>query len=358
MHKADIHDIRFFNGTLHPVSQFFVAPKIAGRLIGLPLNIGDVVNPEQIVAVLDDEEYRQQVEQARAELEVARANLAESRSMLENTGKELNRTRALRKKKIASESELDAADSRYKTQIARVQVAQSLFVQKEAALRVAEVRLSYTQIRMTKTNGGKWVVGERFVHEGAMLAANTPIISILDIHSVVAVIHVIERDYAHIQIDMPAEISTDAFPDMVFKGAVRRIAPILKESSRQARVEIEISNRDGILKPGMFVRTRIEYARHRDATVVPVGALIKHNGIQGIFSADTKESKARFVPVKTGIVNDTLAEIVRPPLSGFVVTLGHHLLEDGSKISISDQSKDARPEKRDFKKNRTEEGSM
>jgi len=355
--KADIHDVGYFNGTLHPVSQFIVAPKIAGRLKSLPLDIGDKILPGQLVAILDDEEYLQQVDQARAELEVAKANQEESQNTLGNLRRELSRTQALRKKKIASESELDTASSRYKTQKSKLEVARAQFFQKEAALRVSQVRLSYSQIRMTKTNSGNWVVGERFVHEGAMLAPNKPIITILDIQFLVAAIHVIERDYARIQIGMTAEIYTDAFPEQVFEGEIKRIAPILKESSRQARVEIEIPNSEALLKPGMFIRTRIEFDRHYDATIVPVGALIKLKGIPGIFSADTKEMKARFIPVTTGIINDTRAEIIAPKLSGFVVTLGHHLLEDGSTITIVGKLAGSKPKNKNSGKPRKKDGS-
>ncbi|NIM95016.1 MAG: efflux RND transporter periplasmic adaptor subunit, partial [Anaerolineales bacterium] len=103
----------------------------------------------------------------------------------------------------------------------------------------------------------------------------------------------------------------------------------------QARVEIEIPNPDGILKPGMFVRVQIEFAEHKNVTVVPLSALVKRNGQRGVFLADTQNMKAYFIPVTVGIIDHTLAEVVKPSLSGLVVTLGHHLLEDGSAIVMS-----------------------
>jgi hypothetical protein len=84
----------------------------------------------------------------------------------------------------------------------------------------------------------------------------------------------------------------------------------------------------------MFIRARIEFAGHKDATVVPVQALAKRNGIQGVFLADVKTRKAHFVPVTVGIIDGELAEVLEPPLSGQVVTLGQHLLEDGSPITL------------------------
>ena len=333
--KASIREIGSFTGSLYPLSKFIMAPKIAGRLEKLLVNIGDTIKCGQLVAVLDDDEYRQQVIQAKAELEVARANYQERESTIENAKREYERTKALRKKKIASESQLDAAESEFKTQQAKLKVATAQISQKEAALEMAKVRLSYARIKVTENNNsGYKVVGERFVDEGAMLAPNTPIVSIIDIEKLIAAIHVIGRDYPKIQAGQEAVISTDAFPGCTFKGKVIRIAPILKEKSREARVEIEIPNVQKLLKPGMFVRVHIQFDVHDNATVVPVAALVKKNGNQGVFIADLKENKARFIPVTVGIVNGIQAEVLSPVITGAVVTLGHHLLEDGNSIIL------------------------
>jgi len=333
--KADIARIGRFTGTLFPRSHFVVAPKIAGRLEKLFLNIGDRLENGQLVAVLDDDEYVQQVDQARAELDVARATLDESRTTLETEQRELERTKALRKKKIASESELDTAMAEYSNQEAKLKVAKAQLAQKKAALKAAQIRLSYAQIRVSwsDTNGFR-VVGERFVDEGAMLAPNTPILSVLDINTMIAAIHVIERDYPQIRIGQEASVTTDAFPGKLFSGKIVRIAPLLKETSREARVEIKVPNADGLLKPGMFVRVEIQFEEHAGATVVPFSALVKRDGRQGVFMTGPDNKTARFVPVTSGISGGERVEILSPTLSGWVVTLGHHLLEDGSPIIL------------------------
>ncbi len=339
--KASIREVGSFTGSLYPLSEFIMAPKIAGRLEKLLVHIGDTVKGGQLVAVLDDDEYLQQVIQAKAELEVARANLQERRSTIENAKREYERTKALRKKKIASESQLDAAESEFKTQQAKLKVATAQISQKEAELKMAKVRLSYAQIKVTENNSnGYKVVGERFVDEGAMLAPNTPIVTILDIEKLIAAIHVIGRDYPKIKPGMEAVISTDAFPGRTFTGKVVRIAPFLKEKSREARVEIEIPNVQKLLKPGMFARVHIQFDEHDNATVVPVAALVKRNGSQGVFVVDPQEQKARFIPVTVGIVNGIQAEVLNPVITGAVVTLGHHLLEDGASIILPGKKPD------------------
>ena len=337
--KTSIREIGNSTGSLIPLYEFKVAPKIAGRLEKILVNIGDTVRGDQLVAVLDDEEYRQQVNQAIAELEVAQANFEERENTLENAKREYDRSVALREKKIASESELDTAKSEFKGQQAQLKVAQAQVSQKRAALETAKVRLSYAQIRVPQNHTSRHrVVGERYVDEGAMLAPNTPIVSILDVGTLIAVINVIERDYPKIQKGLEAVISTDAFPGQTYSGKVVRIAPLLMEKSREARVEIEVPNDQMLLKPGMFVRVQIEFEQHENVTVIPIAALVKRDGQQGVFEVDRSEQKAHFIPVELGIVNGNRAEIINPPLSGEVVTLGQHLLEDGAKIILPDET--------------------
>ncbi|MDH7512016.1 MAG: efflux RND transporter periplasmic adaptor subunit [Clostridiales bacterium] len=334
--KGTIRDAAQFSGTLIPKSQFTIAPKISGRLNRLLVDIGDPVRRDELVAVLEDEEYQQQVIQAEADLRVARANLEEAKSSLEMAKRDLERARTLHQKGIQSDSQLDAVVAQYDAQEARYKVAVAQQANKEAALETARVRLSYTRIKASWEKGSEIrYVGERFVDAGAMLSPNTPILSIIDLQPMTAVIHVTDRDYFRLQSDQRATITSSAFSGKTFLGHVVRIAPLLKETSRQARVEIEIQNPEGLLKPGMFITTTVEFSRREETTVVPFSALVNRNGQQGVFVADTENKKARFQPVQVGVIEGTRAEILEPSsISGYVVTLGQHLLEDGVGIIL------------------------
>ena len=333
--REAVRDVRAFTGTVSPNSQFLVAPKVVGRLEKLLVNIGQEVKNGDLIALLDDLEYQQQVEQARAELDVAKANVIDFQSALDIATRELDRAKELRKQQVASESEMDQADTQFRASRAKHAVALAQVKQREAALKVAEVRLSYTRIDAAWEDGDTTrVIGERYVDQGAMLRPNDPIVSVLDINSVIAAIFVIERDYPHLQVGQTAMITTDAFPAKTFSGKVVRKAPLLKESSRQARVEIEVENPDRLLAPGMFVRAEIQFSARENATVVPAGAVVRRNEQSGVFLADPATLKARFVPITVGVANAQLAEVLSPALEGQVVTLGQHLLEDGANIVL------------------------
>lgn len=338
--KDAIRDVGVFTGSLTPKSQFVVAPKVTGWLKELLVDIGDNVERNQIVAVLDDEQFTRQVEQAAAELQVAKANVESSTSDLDLAQREYERVTALREKQIASAAELDTASAAYSAAQTQLKVAQALVEQKEAALKVAELQLSYTKVRAFWEGGDpNRVVGERFVDEGALVSVNQQIVSILENNPLIAVVFVIERDYPKMTIGQEAAVATDAYPGKVFTGVIRRIAPLLKESSRQARVEVEIPNDGHRLKPGMFVRAQVEFARHADATLVPISAVVRRDGKEGVFVVGGSDApEVRFVPVTTGIVSGGVVEVVEPAISGEVVTLGNHLLEDGSRVFLPEAS--------------------
>ena len=331
--QGTIRDVAVLTGSLLPKSQFVVAPKVSGWLKELLVHVGDTVQQNQMIAVIDDAEFTQQVEQARAEWQVAKANVENSASGLDMARREYDRAKTLRDKQIASASELDEAEATFNARQAQLKVSEAQVAQREAALKAAQLRLSYTKVQAFWADGDETrVVGERFVDEGALLQVNEPIVSVLEIDPLTAVVYVIERDYPKVRVGQQTVITTDAYPNQSFVGNIVRIAPLLRESSRQARVEIEIANPEQVLKPGMFVRAQVEFARHDDVALVPLAAVVKRNDRQGVFVADTSTMKARFVPVTTGIIDGETAEITEPQLAGPVVTMGNHLLEDDSNI--------------------------
>ncbi|HRU06643.1 MAG TPA: efflux RND transporter periplasmic adaptor subunit, partial [Candidatus Brocadiia bacterium] len=327
-----------FTGSLQPRYSFTLAPNVGGRLQRLLVDVSDTVKKGQLVARIEDEEYVRQVEQAKAEMLVAQASLKEQESSLEFARREYERADSLLARNIASESETDVKRSVFKVAEAKKAVAEAQVAQKLAALKAAEARLAYTKIIATWESGDDVrVVGERFVDEGAMLKTGDPIVSILDIGVLKGIVHVIERDYTRMRLGQKVEITTDAYPGKIFPGTVARIAPQLKESSRTARVEIEAPNADGLLKPGMFIRVSVVYGEHENATLAPAAAVTRRENQMVIFTVDADKQIVHMVPVKVGVTNADVAEILSPKVSGLVVTMGHHLLSEGAAVTLPGQ---------------------
>jgi RND family efflux transporter MFP subunit len=332
-----IQDIREFTGTVYPLYQFIIAPKVSGRIIDIRKRIGDWVRKGEIVARIDDAEYQQAVLEAEANLKISQATLNETQSQFELAKQERDRVRSLQEKGIASSAELDAALSQFSAQESRIKLAQAQVEQREAALNSAKIRLGYTLLFAAK----RGFIGERFVDEGALLAPNSPVVSVIGIDTVLVRTTIIERVYGRIKIGQPTQVVVDAFPQKIFKGHIYRVAPMLQEASRMAQMEVEVLNDSLLLKPGMFTRVSVVLDEKESTQIVPTQAVVNREGKPGIFLVDKKENKVQYIGIQTGIIAPDFTEILSPEIKGTVVTLGHHLLEDGSNIILPGQNENA-----------------
>ena len=325
-----IEDVRMFTGTVQPLYRYTVAPKVSGRLLELNVRIGDFVKRNQVVARLDDEEYQQAVLEAEANLKIAQASLVETRSQFSLADQELQRVKSLATQNLSSTAELETAQSKYDASKARLSVAQAQVQQRQAALESAKIRLNYTLLRSSEPG----YIGERYVDEGALLPVNGAVVSVIGIDTVYVRTTVIERDYGRMSEGQAAQVSVDAFPNHKFSGYVSRIAPMLREASRVAEMEVVVPNDSLKLKPGMFARVHVVLAQKERVKLVPASALISRDGQTGIFRVSADGTTADWTPVSTGIVTATEVEIVWPDLKGRVITLGQHLLQDGGAILL------------------------
>ena len=336
--RGPLQDVRRFTGSLEAANEFDLAARTGGRLRQLMVDIGDTVERGQLIARLDSEEQEQAVAEAKAARDVARAQLAETRAALASARKELDRTRALRERRVASQAELEAAEARVAAEQSREQLATAQIAQREAALAAARVRLSWTEIRADwEGDGDTRVVGERYRDEGASLNAGDPVVSLMDTRTLRAVGFVTERDYAHLHPGQSARLAVDVYPGEPFPATVARLAPRFSPGSRQARLELAVPNPNDRLRPGLFARMAITVGEAEDALWVPRDALVRRGDETGIYLVDDdvdegEPPRARYQVVVTGVRDGDRVQIREPDLRGDVVTLGQHLIQDGSPL--------------------------
>ena len=328
---------RTFSGELEALAEFVVAPKVSGRVERVIVNIADSVKRGQVVAELDNDEYVQAVAQAQADLLVARANQSQAKSALEIANREFKRTESLLKRGIASDSEFDVATQEQLAKQAQLKVAAAQVTKAESSLEIANIRLGYTKVTAGWTGGDEHrVVAERYVNEGQTVAANAPLLLIVDLNPIVGVIFVTERDYAHLIPGQLVSLTTDAYPGEQYTGRIDRIAPVFRKSTRQARIEMTIDNPQHRLKPGMFIRTTIVLTQVSDATIIPEQALTIRDDKSGVFIVSEDGQSVVWREVKVGIREGNRVQVEGEGLSGRVVTLGQQLVKDGSAITIPD----------------------
>ncbi|MEQ9459347.1 MAG: efflux RND transporter periplasmic adaptor subunit [Phycisphaeraceae bacterium] len=331
---------RTFSGSLEAMREMTVAAKIGGRIDRVAVDLADEVSNGAEVVVLDGDEQEQAVAQAEAELAVAEANLVQARDAREIAERTMDRQATLRERGVASDAQFDSARAEQLAARSRVVVAEAQLERARSALQSAQIRLGYTRVRaIWDEEDERRVVAERRVEQGDTVAANTSLLTIVALDPIKAVVFVTEADYGLLQSGQLVALRTDAYPGRVFRGTVTRVSPVFESSSRQARVELEVPNPEGLLKPGMFVRVEMVLSRVEDALMVPEVALVRRADRPVVFMLDEELGRVRMVGVETGIVSDGRVQILEDSLAGRVVTLGQQLLDDGSVVVVpGDQS--------------------
>jgi RND family efflux transporter MFP subunit len=327
---------RAFTGTLDPHAEFVVAPKIAGRVEDMTVDIGDSVSRGQVVARLDHAEYVLAVTQAEADVAVAQANLGEARSLLTIAERELQRLDKLHERGVSSESQLDLAKADQLAKQAHVEVTRAQLTRAHAALETARVRLGYTEVSANWTGGSEQrLVAERYLDEGETVAANAPLLRIVELDSLIAVFFVTERDYVLLHTGQRAELGTDSYPGDLFAGEIVRIAPVFRSGTRQARVEVRVDNPRLRLKPGMFARINLVLKRVDETRIVPEQALVTRDSHSGLFVVAEDGQSVVWREVTVGIRQGDRVQVSAGNFGDRVVTLGQQLLNDGSRIAIA-----------------------
>lgn len=92
---------------------------------------------------------------------------------------------------------------------------------------------------------------------------------------VYAEFNIIEKDIPKVALGQKVEVFVDVYPGKLFTGSIDRISPVIEGRSRTQTIKVELENKDGILKPGMFVRSLISTYEKKDALVIPASSLKK-----------------------------------------------------------------------------------
>jgi RND family efflux transporter MFP subunit len=305
-----------------------IVPRVAGRIESLTVKLGDHVAKGQLIAKIEDRELQQQIKQVEQNVLVNKATVTQRESDLRLRKSTLDRQKSLLTSGLATRQTVEDADAAHNSAIAAVELAQAQLGQTQARLDELKITLSNTNI-VSPVDG---FVGRRNLDPGAFAGANTPILSVVDIHTVRLVSNLVEKDFKRVKAGVLALIEVDAFPGETFTGTVSRVAPVFDAATRTAPMELEVPNPGYRLKPGMFARVRLTVDRRPDALTVPRNAVVDSEGKRGVFLVDGQAAK--FQPVSTGLQDNERIEILEGLTEGTrVVTTGALALRDGDRIT-------------------------
>jgi len=117
------------------------------------------------------------------------------------------------------------------------------------------------------------VLTELGVREGAQLMPGTSLMQITDLSTVWLMAEVPERDAARLKIGSLAQVELQSLPGETFKGRVGYFYPMLDEATRTLKVRIELPNKGGRLRPGMYANVLFTGQNH-EALAVPTESVI------------------------------------------------------------------------------------
>ena len=144
--KHTITQVVEASGTVQPVQTVRIGSQVSGMIKEIYVDYNSKVKKGQLLAQIDTSLFTAQVEQSQANIANARANLAKIQAVAENDKKTLNRYRNLYKRNFIAKSELDLAESTYKSDLAQISAARAQISQASAAYNTAAANLRYTRI--------------------------------------------------------------------------------------------------------------------------------------------------------------------------------------------------------------------
>ena len=306
-----------------------IASKGTGRLIYLGVVEGDQVKRGQVIARLEDNDIKAQLEQAKANLQLQQAGLTDA----QNT---FNREKDLYAKGLASQQEYDQSNANLNRVLASIEVAKAGVKAAEVAMENTLIRAPFDGTVLTKDAE----VGEIVAPFGGSTTSKTAVVTIADMKSLLVETDVSESNIEKIKPGQDCEIILDAYPEKSYQGYVFKIVPTADRSKATVLVKVGFKNYDSRVLPEMSAKVNF-YTQKMDekltdqkpVLVVPNSALREENGKTYIFKIDNE--KARKVEVKLGQRFGDFSEITSGLSNGDqIIDSLNDKIKDGAKVKV------------------------
>jgi multidrug efflux pump subunit AcrA (membrane-fusion protein) len=371
--RDSIDRIIVVDGILRALNQSAVTPKISAPVSRFLVNRGDHVKQGQLIAVLENRDLaaavtdaKGAVDQAEAtvrnvsnasvpdELAKAQADVGAAREAMDAARKvQESRQQLLQQGAIArrqvdeagvayaqAKSQFDTAQRHLQSvqSVGRVEDIKIVQAQADSAkgkLEAAQAQLGYSQIPSPVSG----VVSDRPLFVGELAVPGTPLMTIMDISSVIARVNVPQAQAAYVRVGQPARIVS--MDGVEASGTVTTVSPAVDPQGTTLEVWVQAANPGEKLRPGGTVHVTITAETVRNAVVVPPAALLPSS--EGGSSVITvgPDMVAHEHSVQVGIRTPEKAQILKGVDAGAqVVVAGGLGLADGAKVKLAEAEKD------------------
>ena len=285
-------------GSLKANESVILRPEVSGKVVRIGFRDGALVRRGELLIGLDAAIPAAELAQAQASLALARSTHQRNQELLA--------------KKFISPQALDASAAALKVQ--------------EAAVQLAQARLSKLQLKAPFDG----VVGLRDVSLGSYIKEGEALINLEDIRSLRVDFRLAETEVSRLRVGQELTLFSDALPDESFVAQVDAINPQIDPDGRSIAVRARLDNRAGKLRPGMFVRVRLNFGQRSGVLMIPEAAIEAGNPPSLFRVVDGKAEK---VDVRLGVRRNGQVEIVSGVQAGdVVVTAGQLKLRPGTPV--------------------------
>ena len=317
-------------GEILPFLSVPLHAKVPGYVERVPVDRGSIVKEGDLLAEMSAPEMTAQIAEAISKVQAADADTLQAEAQLAAAQATYDRI------KKAAETPGAIAGNEVIQAEKQVDAAKALVNSRQQAARVtqAAVRsLQDLQAYLKITAPFEGVITDRMVHPGALVGPGNDValLVIQQVSRLRLVVPVPEEDVSGIVPGAAVPFQVPAWPERTYSGKIARLAHTLDPKNRTEAVELDVTNRDGALAPGMFAIVKWPVRRARPALFVPKTSVVTTT--ERTFVIREQGGKAEWVDVKKGIADGDLLEVMGELYAGDkVVRRATDEMRDGSAL--------------------------
>ncbi len=288
-------------GYVEPAEDLWVKSEVSGQVIQILAAEGQPIRKGQVLAQIDDRDYRTRLARIEANYKLARL--------------EYDRIFSLDQKKITAANMLDEIEARLA----------------DVAAQREEAKLALSRTRILAPMDGQ--VNEIVAKQGDFYGIGDPVAQILRVSEVKIAVGIPESDAASFLNLSEAAVIIAALGDREMTAKKVFMSSQPRNLARLYDLELEIPNPDGDILPGMFASVELIRKAHKRALIVPLYAVINQGEDQFVYIENSGSAKK--VQVDVGLLVDWQVHItsgLKP--NDRVIVVGHRLLNEGQTVEV------------------------
>jgi len=344
-------------GSLFADEEVVVSSEVEGRTNEVLVDVGDRVTEGQVLVQISPTELQLASQQQQAALEQIRARLGLSESEttlrdirdaagvkkaaadLADVQQKFERAKELSEEGLLPRQGYEEAEARFKSAQANYDLALQEVRNLLAALKQVSVTSELAQKKLRDTQirapfGG--YVKARSVAPGQFLRVQTPVFTLVRVDPLRARIAIPEKMAGWIPAGQAVTIFVEAYPDRPFTGKIARANPVVDPQTRSYEAEAVVQNREGLLRPGFFVKASIPTDRVENLLTIPQKALNYAYGVYSVYVVQGNQVQQREVKIGDRLANDVeiVAGLAAGDQAAIPVNQGQ-LLFNGASVDIA-----------------------